>query len=265
MNIFISTNLYKAEKLPEIFSLLHKLEDTSIGIELFSEWQDPLFYSFLKEYEIELKQRVLSLHGPYINTEHSAKKGTTAYDRSMDYFQKTILLSQCLKAKYIVYHHNNCKVERSKKEQMIINSTENLAELSEGTSEKQVPLVIENAGVMASENMLFDENEFIAMAVKQSEKILIDIGHAHANGWDLERVLGSLAERISAYHVHNNDGKNDLHDSISEGTLDMDHFFSLYRRYTPQADLVVEYGKQCADCGEKIKNDVNYIKNQIKK
>lgn len=265
MNIFISTNLYKSEKLPEIFSLLHKLEDPSIGIELFPEWHDHFFYSFLHEYESELRQRAISLHGPYIDTEHSAKKGTTVYDRSMNYFQKTLLLSQGLKAKYIVYHHNNCKVGPSEKEQMIIHSTENLAELRGADRGEYAPVVIENAGVRESGNMLFDESEFIAMAVNQPEKILIDIGHAHANGWDLERVLSSLGKRISAYHLHNNDGKNDLHDSISEGTLDMDHFFSLYHRYTPQADLVVEYGKQWADCQEKIKNDVEYIKNQVKR
>ena len=96
--IYISTNLYEAEQLPEIFSLLEHLKDAPVGIELFPEWEKEKFVSFVQEYEQELAKLPISLHGPYHGTEHSALPGTDTYVRSMRYFDQTLELSKRLGA-----------------------------------------------------------------------------------------------------------------------------------------------------------------------
>ena len=71
MNIYISTNLYNPDQLEEIFSLLDKINDRSIGIELFVEWQNDVFIKFIDDNIDRLKDYKISLHGPYYETEHS--------------------------------------------------------------------------------------------------------------------------------------------------------------------------------------------------
>ena len=74
--IYISTNLYEAKRLPEMFPLLRRLESCQVGVELFPEWQDTAFVDFIQEYGNELAKLQVSLHGPYAATEHSAPQGT---------------------------------------------------------------------------------------------------------------------------------------------------------------------------------------------
>ncbi len=255
----ISTNLYKTEDLPAIFTLLEQMHRNDIGIELFPAWQTPAFAAFLHEYGSLLVRQPLSLHGPYVDTEHSAPEGSKEYVRSMAYFEKTLALSQKLQARYIVYHHNNCRVSSENRSAMLAASMRNLAALRSRAASFQAQIVIENAGVHQRGNVLFEEEEFVRMAQSVPEKILVDIGHAHANGWDLERLIRCLAGKITAYHVHNNNGVEDQHNRISDGTLDMERFLASCHRYTPTADLVLEYGPQCAADTVGILDDVETL------
>ncbi len=260
MSLFISTNLYKPEQLPDVFSLLAKIGDRSVGIELFPEWQSDAFNRLVAEYSGEFRQRPSSLHGPYYGTEHSKARGTGEYARSTAYFRQTLALAGKLNSRYIVFHHNNCRMEPAQRQQMIDIATENLRELRREAALVNVPLVIENAGVLPRGNMLFDEQQFIAMAENEPDNILLDVGHAHINGWDLPHVMAKLAPKIVAYHVHNNYQRDDDHNRIGDGTLDFARFFAWYKEYTPEADIVLEYGRHCSRDTDGIIQDVAYIK-----
>lgn len=70
---------------------------------------------------------------------------------------------------------------------------------------------------------------------------MIDIGHAIANNWDLDKVITELKENIIAYHFHNNDGEKDLHKSIYDGKADYERIISLVKENTSEANIVLEY------------------------
>ncbi|MEN6565099.1 MAG: sugar phosphate isomerase/epimerase [Veillonellales bacterium] len=265
MRIYISTNLYKPEQLHLIFGLMDKIGDPLLGIELFPEWNSQVFCNEVTRGMERFRRYPNSLHGPYVHTEHSKPEGTEEYARTMDYFRRTLALSRQLKSRYIVYHHNNCRVEPRHRDEMIKNSSRNLVKLRCEAEYSGAKLAVENAGVVSRGNMLFDEAQFISMAERIPDDILLDVGHAHANGWDLHHVMGNLAHKITAYHVHNNDGYEDQHNRIREGTLDIAKFFGWYQHYTPQADIVVEYGQQCAEDPDGIAEDVAYIKQILSK
>lgn len=272
MGIYISTNLFRPRDLENIFPLvdkvkealkLEKIEDEKVGIELFPEWQSEIFEEVLRGNLEKFKSYNISLHGPYYKTEHSEKCGTEGYDRAIDYFTRTLQLSKDLKSEYIVYHHNNCKITNKDKREIIKVSSENLLELNKLSKEYDANIIVENAGVKFNDNMLFDEDEFIDMAKSIDNTILIDIGHAFANGWNLERVIKELKDKIVSYHLHNNNGINDSHDLITNGKLNMDEFMKLYKEYTPKADLVIEYGAHCANAINNIVEDIIWcIKNK---
>ena len=116
-----------------------------------------------------------------------------------------------------------------RREEMIRVSRENYREIAELFKPHQIPVVVENAGVLDRGNMLFDQDAFIQLCREEHYPVLIDIGHAYANGWDLAQTMEALKDQIVAYHLHNNDGVHDSHQRIFHGTLDL----SLIHIYVP--------------------------------
>lgn len=51
--------------------------------------------------------------------------------------------------------------------------------------------------------------------------ICLDIGHANTTG-QLNEIIDTLGNRIMNVHIHDNDGKQDQHLTIGEGTVDFD-------------------------------------------
>lgn len=245
----------------------------------------PEYEEILQECLPELLKVPISFHGPYYGAEHSIQKpveksygngdseeeGCTEnkkeeglpankavrYKRTMEMMQKTIEYGRYLKSRYFVYHHNNCHVLPENKEEMIRISCENFRIIEKMA--KNTPVVVENAGVLQRNNMLFDQDEFVELCKRENYKVLIDIGHAHANGWELGKVMEDLKDRIVAYHLHNNDGIHDSHRRIHDGTLDFEKFLSDYKRLTYGADLVLEYSLEVNDDVEGIEEDVEEI------
>lgn len=264
MNIYVSSNMFLPCELDKIFDLLELVGQANVGIELFPEWHDTNFADFVENNIARLKKYKISLHGTYFNTEHSARYGTEAYIQSMSSFEKTLLLAQSLDADYVVFHHNNRSFSNNEKPALIETAEQNLRTINYLADKCDMSVVIENAGVISRGNMLFTEKEFVEMAYKHENKILIDVGHAFANGWDIENVIRSLSDKIGAYHLHNNDGINDLHDRVLHGKMDFDLFLELYKKVTPEADLVIEYNRKGIITLEEVSEDISYIRKAIK-
>lgn len=262
MNIYISTNMFKVNQLEEVFNILEHVQHENVGIELFAEFHNPEFMEIVNKNMERLKKYKISMHGPYYKTEHSAEIGSDSYNKSKEYFIDALKLSKELNSSYIVYHHNNCKIHD--KEKMINNSKINLEELNELGKYYNANIVIENSGVISNQNMLFDQDEFIQICKESDNNVLIDIGHAFANGWDLEYVIKELKNKIISYHLHNNDGKKDSHDSICYGNFNIDEFLEMYNKYTNKADLVLEYNKDYRNKVNILIEDIDYIKSRIK-
>lgn len=259
MDILISTNIYNTQQFKKVFKLTEMFKDYNVGVEVFPLWHDNEFEEVLKQFIPLLSNIPVSFHGPYYNTEHSAPLGTIDYDRSIEYFKKTLYYSEILNAKYLVYHHNNCTVDSTNKETMINTSTKNLLTCSRLADEYGIKILVENAGVIDRNNMLFDEKDFTSLCSGINNNVLIDIGHSHCNGWNLERLMNNLKDKINAYHLHNNYGKKDEHNRIFDGTLDFNLFLKDYTSLTPNADLVVEYSSLLSEDDNGIINDLQFL------
>lgn len=259
MGILISTNLYNTQQFEKIFEVLEKADNPEIGVEIFPIWHEKEFESILKENIGKLKDRSISFHGPYYNAEHSARKGSIAYARTMDYMKKTLEYAQMLESKYIVYHHNNRKVSFKDKIDMIKASNENLMEINNIAKKYNQKIVVENCGVISNDNMLLNEQEFIELCSFIPNDILIDIGHANCNGWNLEKLIKKLKFKITSYHLHNNFGWIDEHNRIYDGSIDFEKFIKVYKRSTPDAELVMEYSRNLNKDLDGIVQDINQL------
>lgn len=251
--IYISTSMLDEDNLKEIYNFT----GNNVGIELFPIWSEPFYeWTIIKEKNI-LKRIPTAFHGPYYGVEHSAPKGSSLYEYSMLQMIKTLKIAEETHSKYLVFHHNNKAVDDKKT--MIKNSRKNLQEVNELGKHYNINIVVENAGAKNIGNMLLDEEEFINECKSIPNQVLLDIGHANCNGWNLEHVIKELADKIVAYHLHNNDGIHDLHKRINCGTLDFEAFLALVSKYTPDADLTIEYARTEAEDKKGILKDIKRL------
>lgn len=255
--IYVSTNMYRPESVMKVTKILEAFSKDQVGIELFIFNNSDEFIREVNDNIDTLNKYSITFHGPYLETEHSAPKGTKLYDRTIELYKQSLEFDKALNPKYIVYHTNNISINN--KEEMIENAFKNLDEIKEWSN---TPLVIENAGVGG--NSLFEEQEYIETLGNRKENALIDIGHAKANGWDLENVIKSLSDKIISYHIHTNDGIHDEHLSVSENYNELKDFVDLYKEYTPNADIVLEYNATYEDKEDLVIEDIKELIDYLK-
>lgn len=263
MSILISTNMYQASEFRNVFEITDSFQEGDIGIEIFPMFHDDCYEKLMEESYEKLLKMPISFHGPYYHTEHSAKKGSAEYIKTMDYVRKTLCWAEKMNCRYFVFHHNNCKVTLENKKLLQAAAADNLKEISALCAHYRIPVVIENAGVISHENMLFNQEEFTDLCKKLKLPVLIDIGHVHANGWDLKKLMEDLQKQIISYHVHNNDGFHDGHRRLFDGTLDMEAFIKDFAILTPEADFVLEYSMEISGDVKGIKEDVQFILDRL--
>lgn len=253
--------MYTNENFEEAFDYMEKFP--GIGIELFPLWNTEEYASVMEKYKERLKKLPISYHEQYYETEHSAPEGDIRYKKTEAYMKLTLASAKELNSRYIVYHYNNCAIPDGKREEMLTYARKNLQHVNEMAAGAGIPIVVENTGIPILKNVLLNEEEFIEECLGLPNNVLIDIGHAWCNQWNFEHVIKSLQKKIVAYHIHNNDGIYDLHQRIHHGTLDFNQFFRIYKKYTPDADLVLEYvGDVCND-REGIQADIRELNNKL--
>lgn len=257
--IYISTNMFKPENTLKVFNITKSI-DFEIGIELFFMSYYYGYIKLIKDNLEEFKKYKITFHEDYNLTEHSEDPTSKKSIRTEKYYTNMLEIAKELNPKYIVYHYNNKKVDN--REKMLEITRKNLDYFS---NISKYPLLIENVGIAQRENFLLNEEEFIEECLKRKEDVLIDIGHANANSWNLENVLSKLQNKIKSYHIHTNDGIHDEHCSIfdKKKTPDIINFLKLYKKYTPNADLVIEYLDQYDSQIELVIDDIKRLKEML--
>ncbi len=262
MAIFISTNMYHADEFPQVLDYVNAF-DRQVGVEVFPLFHDPRFYGILEGCLPDLKGLDLSMHGPYYQAEHSAAPGSEAYERTMNLCRQTEHFTHLLPFHHVVYHHNNCRVHPGEEEGLRAVSCANYEEVRRMFAADLTPVLVENVGVADRGNVLFNQEEFTRLCREKQYPVLIDIGHAHANGWDLLRLMEDLKDQILAYHLHNNDGVHDSHQRIHNGSLDFDRFLDLRNdlavRTGIDTDLVLEYAHDVIPDRRGIEEDIRFV------
>ena len=212
---------------------------SDVGFELLPMFDLAAFERNLEKNLPLFTGECLFFHEPVWGVEHSAPKGSRAYEKGMYHILLTKKYAEILHPTDMVYHLNNCRVPYDKKEEMLRVSLENLGEMRSlfpGTR-----FLVENTGTDIERTKLLNQKEFTKLCRERSLDVLIDVGHANANSWDLFRVITDLKDNIRGYHFHNNDGMNDLHDRIYDGTIDFDELLPFIAETTPDAVWVIEY------------------------
>jgi sugar phosphate isomerase/epimerase len=260
MTLYISVVLRSEAWTQSLLSFLDRCgERERIGLEIFPMCHVSGYSRIMDKFLPELAEQPITFHEPYYGTDHSCGRGSAEHRATMEYCKNTFDYAARLRAGYIVCHLNNRAV--SNREEMLYTALENLIEIKDLADAYGLKLLIENTGISAMNNVLLNEDDFVCLFDTLEHDCLIDTGHANCNRWNLESVIERLRNRIQSYHLHNNFGTNDDHNRIFDGTIDFEAFFENYARYTPDADIVLEYRPDLMEGDiEWIKEDISYVR-----
>jgi len=209
------------------------------GIEVFIEYGNDYFWKYTIKELMDGRTGKLSIHGPFCQINLAAK------DCNWQDVLETYKWSFDCCNKYNAVHcvcHPHAAMPDYEGFQLIDNqklAVERVNKLNEIAKSQGVEMLVEN---MPYPTLVLQQDDFVNY-LKPIEDIqfLIDVGHAMLHNWDITKLLADLGDRIRAYHVHENFRDADSHLKVGEGPLDWKQFFSDYKKYSPEARLVLEY------------------------
>ena len=173
-------------------------------------------------------------HGPF-NELFPSAIDSKVRALSLDRFCQAYELAKKYNAKKIVFHsgyYSNMYYPCFFKERSIVFWKEFMDRI-----DGDIEVVIEN---------VFDDDpevlkEIIDKVNRPNLKLCLDIGHANCyTNIGVVNWIKELGSRISHFHIHNNDGKVDTHNSIDDGIIDMKEVFKAIDEYCPLSTISLE-------------------------
>lgn len=159
----------------------------------------------------------------------------------LETYKQSIAFAAGLGARHVVIHPGFCNAPCFDKEQARRRAAEAIYELFEFNRPYGLKLLIENVGTNATSLYTMEQYIDFCNTLPPAGGALVDVGHAHINGWDFEKLFAGLGERLTAMHLHDNDGCCDSHSPIGEGTIDWQQMSALVRQMKTTPELILEY------------------------
>jgi sugar phosphate isomerase/epimerase len=158
----------------------------------------------------------------------------------MDCYKKYLELAELIEAEVMVVHAGYINKDAVKiqqiKEIAELNLIENLQNLGDYASGRNVIIGLENSPPTRHQLMVWEPRKHIDILEKINHpqvKAVYDIAHAFLHGYDIYDYYKKIEPYLAEMHIHNNDGKQDQHRSISDGAIDYEHFFSTHQVSVP--------------------------------
>ncbi|MDY6084206.1 MAG: sugar phosphate isomerase/epimerase [Dialister sp.] len=241
MKYFISDLIVGMGRISEFGGWLNALKRSDVGVEFTAFTHNDRYWHELDA----LAQAVtcpVTFHGPYVQIEATADTGSKEYHWLMESYGRVLRLAKTVHAGHVVFHYSQKQFELKDIPQKQENAKAVMRQLTEEAEKMGVPLVIENLCRQQKGVHLFTNDEYFDLFQEMPHaKALIDIGHANVNGLDVERFLATYTDRVTGFHVHNNDGRSDQHLDYHHGTADVRQIMHWAGKYTPGANIVIEY------------------------
>lgn len=264
MTIFISALIKGEENMEELASWIDEQKLPDLGVELIAFTHDQEYWDRLCALLNRLKCPI-SFHGPYIGVEATVKPGTKEHDWLMESYDRVFSLAKEYNVKHVVFHYTQNGFSKDNLIESQEISKQNIDMLMELAKKYNVNMLIENLAHPEGKLSLYNNEEYNKIFLSNPAAIsIIDVGHAHINKMDIEGFLIKHSDRVKAYHFHNNNGIDDQHNSILDGSIDYSKILGLFKKYTPDADIILEYEPHTGLSNEDLLGQYKYILENIK-
>ncbi len=197
---------------------------------------------------------ICGMHGPFNNLAYHSKDPLVrgVADCRM---RQGLEIATALDAKFIVFHSTYSQFVAVKDYNIkwpkeAVNGLQGIVNEAE---ERGIPIVMEN---------IWDDSPLALkglLDILHSDylKACIDIGHFNIfSKVPLAAWFETLSEDIAHFHIHNNFGIIDDHNSLLEGTIDFKEFFHLVALYKIKATFTLEVEKL-----ESVYPSIQYLNN----
>lgn len=241
MKYLISDLIAGMDHIEEFCGWIESCQRPDFGVELTAFTHDDAFWQRLSS----LVPRVrcpMTFHGPYVNIEATSPLDSAAHRWLMESYDKVFRLAAVNSVRHVVFHYSQKQFDREELPAAQANAYRVMQDLQVLSRQYGVNFVIENLCRQKQKHHLFTNDEYFQIFERFPEALsLIDIGHAHVNGLDVEKFLALYGKRVKGVHVHNNDGKSDQHKDYRLGTADIRRIMHWIGRYTEDTNIVIEY------------------------
>ena len=236
-----------------------------MGVELGTSWKYPDFDELLEAQVDRFRHVPVTMHSPFVET--CTEVGSEAERRMMAMFEKAFRWYHLFSATSMVMHTHEGAFPAEQRVWKQRRSEEVIRKVAEWAGREGINLTVENVGYPLKKNVLFDQGEYVDLIRRLPQEVgaLIDIGHAMANGWDIPELVDTLGERIRGYHLHNTDDSHDLHRPMYEtgryySAEQMDALLRCIHRFSPEADLILEYAPGPHICQELFDSELKRMR-----
>jgi len=182
----------------------------------------------------------LSVHSPIWELNIASARFDMLAQYSYEVYKECLAWSAHIGAEQMVLHPSLYSTQLFLRKESQQRSIDNLKRLGDEAQKLGIVLAVENVGFR--DGALFDQEEFVRLFEEiPTITALVDIGHAHINGWNTPELLRALGERLSAVHLHDNDGYDDLHQPIGEGTIEWQPVWNALKELRHPLRYILEY------------------------
>ncbi|WP_147512873.1 sugar phosphate isomerase/epimerase family protein [Brevibacillus massiliensis] len=259
MKLFINLLPY----MPNIDEANELLDQWQGGIEISMDgpnWREPVEWD--REYfRFERHAGPVSVHSPIWELNLATPRFEVIRTYSYEVYKQCLEWSARIGAEQMTIHPNLYCTPSFLRYESQQYAKENLMRLGEKAQSLGVDLAVENVGFGSF--ALFTQEEFVQLFQEiPNIKALVDVGHAHINGWDTPAVIRELGEKLCAVHLHDNDGKGDLHLPVGKGGIDWQPIWEALRSLGHPYRAILEYVEGTAT--DVVLADAADIANELK-
>ena len=161
------------------------------------------------------------------------KASLQCYKNYLDLGQKIAARTMVIHAGYM--HHDAAGI-KALWNLARANLVENLKVLGDYAAAKNICLALENSPPNRNSLMVYhwkQHKEIIKRVNHPQVKAVLDVAHAHLHRLNISQYYRNIRHILAELHIHNNNGLEDLHNSVEEGTIDYEAFFRNKRVEVP--------------------------------
>jgi sugar phosphate isomerase/epimerase len=249
----LSTYLLVNHRLSNV--LLDRIWDAGIPlVEIFCARQHIDYHNRAQIDELghwfrDSELKLHSLHSPLHTDEYAGRSGPQAVINitepvkskripMLDEIKRALEIAETIPFPYLIQHIGVTGQEYD--ERYVDAAFSALEEISLFARQRGVEVLLENTpnALASAERLLVFLN-----TTHLNVNVCLDVGHAHMNE-GVESAYRLLKNRIRSTHVHDNDGKEDLHLfpmlAPGQGTIDWGHTMQLLRSQDDRYPLLLE-------------------------
>ncbi len=237
-----STWTLESMPLKEALQLIRRYDFTDLELWANCVHLDPSLSPDLGQVKTLLKengQTVHSIHSTFSFPQARGLEEAAFRAQRMACWKENLDQCQALEAPIMVIHAVGLGYAYPPQQAHIVRDC--LAELCEYGQHRGVDIALENiaSGTKPGELLCTLENQVKIFDIPEL-RFCLDIGHVALNGGVMEREIDCAAEKLVTFHVSNNDGLHDLHNTPDCGELDWGAIHDYARHAGYQGKFVFE-------------------------